>query len=778
MQENILSPFNFNYHNLNTIESQPHYRKKDNYLNNNDIQIPFTKENEFLLQEAQSSIDDIFGNLTNSSPNINIPDNINYIRKHNLIKTPKKYINKKLFLNNNSPFITNFNYDNSYQYKNRMFSPEYKNNSNNNLLRHTTDCNKKNKTIFKDYTSDNNIYYFHNKNKLSEYSLESNDNFETENSYFSLLQDLKEIKQKNIKNKNELTRFKNDFFKMEKILLKGVEEYFKTIKVNNIKQKQLEKELTEYKNKYNNLLFNNKNNNNNIIKEINEEKQKFEKELNDNKNNEIKVIKNKYENKMKEQNENIEQLNFEINALKLEKKNLLNQIKQQSIKNKMENINTNNIGNFKKNDLFKELEEKKNEIKVLKQKNFEILKKLENRPQKSPMKLNIQEETINKENNLKEDDYLNENKNLKITINILKSQNNNYMKEYFKYKEIAEKLTLEKKEILKERDIYKKKSAELFNEIKIIKMNNDRMNNIKIRNNILINNNLLIKSKANSFSKDKDKENNKDKEKEKEKSGFKNKIPFKRQGSLDVNHKRSKSVKTKFKLNKNKDNDSGNLTNRSNGNDNKNNSKNKKFDVLKFSTKIVNICIKGEKMNKNNELKNIIPNIKIKNIQQENNSNLEKAENKNLKSDKIDNLEMNNKINEDLLKEKEKNNELEKKYNTIIEKLKSEIKKKEQCITKYELEKQIAEKNKKKISDSNSHQINGLNELIKLLKDKNQKLNFENEKLRTKTDERIIELIKEINIKDKESSSLMHKINVLKKELNKNGIDIPNIDNE
>ena len=64
------------------------------------------------------------------------------------------------------------------------------------------------------------------------------------------------------------------------------------------------------------------------------------------------------------------------------------------------------------------------------------------------------------------------------------------------------------------------------------------------------------------------------------------------------------------------------------------------------------------------------------------------------------------------------------------------------------------------------------------MKDKNQKLNYENEKLRNKTDERIIELIKELNIKDKEISSLMQKINTLKKELNKNGIDIPNIDNE
>jgi len=90
---------------------------------------------------------------------------------------------------------------------------------------------------------------------------------------------------------------------------------------------------------------------------------------------------------------------------------------------------------------------------------------------------------------------------------------------------------LERKEILKERDIYKKKTAELFNEIKIIKMNNDRMNNIKIKNNILINNNLLIKSKTSSYSKEKDKV------KDKEKNSFKDKIPYKNMGSLNVNKK-------------------------------------------------------------------------------------------------------------------------------------------------------------------------------------------------------------------------------------------------
>ena len=92
------------------------------------------------------------------------------------------------------------------------------------------------------------------------------------------------------------------------------------------------------------------------------------------------------------------------------------------------------------------------------------------------------------------------------------------------------------------------------------------------------------------------------------------------------------------------------------------------------------------------------------------------------------------------------------------------------------MEKQIEEKNKKKISDSNSHQINGLNELIKLLKDKNQKLNIEIEKLKNKNDDRVIELVKELNMKDKEMSSLTGKINKLKKELINNGISTPNID--
>ena len=151
--------------------------------------------------------------------------------------------------------------------------------------------------------------------------------------------------------------------------------------------------------------------------------------------------------------------------------------------------------------------------------------------------------------------------------------------------------------------------------------------------------------------------------------------------NLDIiNFKRSKSEKNTIKLNKNKNlqsNIKGKIKIIKNSN-------NKKFPDLICQKKVIVINYKDEKEKNDNQNSN----------EKKNNSNFD--------------------------------NQIEKKYNIIIEKLKSEIKIKEQYITKYELEKQIAEKNRKAILDSNSYQINGLNELIKLLKDKNQKLNVEN----------------------------------------------------
>ena len=343
------------------------------------------------------------------------------------------------------------------------------------------------------------------------------------------------------------------------------------------------------------------------------------------------------------------------------------------------------------------------------------------------------------DSDLQSKDILSENKKLKKEILVLKSKSNNFIKLYFKYKEISEKLNTENKQLTKERDEYKKKKAELNNEIEIIKINNDRMNNIKIKNNILINSNLTIKNRMGSNSKEKNnkKENNNIKKIEimhkKDKNELKN---------IDYNITRNKSAKNKVRLHKNKFKDLP-IYNTNNKN-NLNNTNN--FNVCKE----IEINLIGKKIQNINDNKN---NNQINN-----------------------NINNNNNYNENDNYDKNKLEQDNKNKMVIIERLNTEIQKLKQCITKYQLEIQIAEKNKKNISDSNAYQINGLNELIKLLKEKNRKLNIENENLRNKTDERIIELVKELNIKENEMSSFIGKINILKKELNNNGINIPNID--
>ena len=725
-------PFNYYYNtNYNMNINSPKNVKKYNLLNvNNNIKGRrfYQIQNGRSQQEIQSSLDNDINNYTNKSPDINLYKNMNFFPKGKFHKTPKRVLSKKNLIK--SPILENYDFD--YEYSNSTTKLNEANLNNMKIKNFTKD----NELLL----NDNYIYI----NNTIDHNSQTGKNIQKKNIIYNVKNDIKKIKNNYNFIKNEIVRLKFEYNKMQNLLIKGVEKYVKTTKNNKNKMQILEKQLIEYKTKYNDLLNNNNNINENIskyiienrLKEIDEEKKKFEIELNNNKNKEIKELKDKYEEKMKEE---IENKDIEIIQLKLDKKKLLNQINQQHIKIKDESMNSNNENN--KIDLIKELEEKNNEIKVLKQKNFEYKKKLDiKNSSKNLIKINNSEENSNKENNLNEQkkdikEILLDNKNLRSELNILKSQKNNFMKQYFKYKEIAENLITDNKQLAKERDGYKKKKAELNNEIEIIKMNNDRMNNIKIKNNILINNNLLIKNKCNNNSKEKYTKVNKE--------------------ILDKTNERSKSAKYKINLNKNKTKEL-NTSNISNNTTNNAITINKKFLELKISNKINDINIIGIKKVINN---NVEQNVKG------NNSHIEEK-----------NANGGNGYG-DIQKEKEKNLEMEKKYNEIIEKLKSEIRKKDQSIAKYELEKQILEKKKKTVSDSNSYQINGLNEIIRLLKEKNQKLNVENEKLKNKSDERVIELVKELNIKQKEMSSLLHNINILKKELSNNGIDIPNLEN-
>ena len=706
---------------INNMNSPKNLKLYNNYYNTNDSNSPSLLQSQVIIDEMQSSIDSIINNLKNNSNGINIQTFPNYKNKSYIYKTPNNIPSKKIY--NNIPEITDYCYKTN-ENKN-IFNKE--NNTNNNLFRNYSDYKIKNRIIHK-----NDEYFNKMRNNINtEYNINNDNNYKNKNKIIdSIHRKLNLLKKNNYINKNEIMTFQKEYCEMKKFIIKGIETYLKVFNNNyNIKIKELEQNLNIYKNKYYRILNSNicpkEKNSKKII--INEEKEIiYNKNISETENNiDIQKLKNKYDIIIQQKNEKINDLNLEILKLNLEKKKLRHQKLKQYIE--ALNLNIKNICNNKKT---KEKAFKNDETNLLKHKSFDNKKKQNLKINKTPTKINASDNNTN----LSYDEILSENKKLKSQIIILQSKSNNFVKLYSKYKEISDKLYSENEKLVKERDEFKKKKAELNNEIEIIKINNDRMNNIKIKNNYLINNNLTIKSKINNF---KEKEND---------GGSYNKINVntkhnkenkennnQKQMQMQTYLKRSISVKNKIKLNKEniKDMPEKHVMNNLNV---------KKFSNLKNISKEIQIYFKAEK----------ISNINKENI----------------------NVELKNKINDIKLLEQENN-----KNKIIIDGLKSQIKKMEQTICKYELEKQIEEKKKKKISESNTYQINGLNELIKLLKDKNQKLNLEIEKLRNKNDDRVIDLVKELNLKDKEISSLIGKINKLKKELNNNGIPIPNIEN-
>ena len=481
------------------INSPRNIKLYNNYINDS----PSFIHSQNLLEEMQTSIDTILNNLRkNSQDNINLQKNTNFSHKPHLYKTPNNTFKKKIYDNNNTQII---NY-------------RYKNNEDNNLLKH----NNPNIILFRN-NSENKIknkllYNNNNLNKIinnlnSEFNINSNiDNIQNNKKLInSILRQIKILKKINYINKNEIIQFKKEYYEMGKIMIKGIQGYLKVFNNNfNLKIKELEKNLSEYKNKYYNLL-----NNNNYIKEDKQENNfntksqdiKYDKKISEAECNlindkEIQKLKNKYEMMLKQKSDEINELNLQILKLNLEKKKL----RHQKIKKHIEDMNLDIENNFNDKKI-KEIKFQKSELNLLKHKSFDIRKNPNLKIDKTPTK--IKDSDINITSNLSNNEILSENQKLKSEIVVLKSKSNNFIKLYFKYKEISDKLNSENKKLVKERDEYKKKKSELNNEIEIIKINNDRMNNIKIKNNILINNNLTIKNKIhNSIEKIKTIKNN------------------------------------------------------------------------------------------------------------------------------------------------------------------------------------------------------------------------------------------------------------------------------
>ena len=307
------------------INSPKNIKLNNNFNNNRSLSFKNINEvenSQVIIKEMQSSIDSIMNNLKNNSPDNDL--SIKYLNKKNshLYKTQTNIVTKTIYNNDNNNKTPNIL---DYRIKKNINKNivKLKNNLKIDIFRNYSDYKMNNRI-------NNNIINI-DKNKITLIN--------------NILQELKLIKNNNNINKKEIFLFKKDFYEMEKILIKGIMEYFKIInKKYNLKIKELEEELKNYKNKYYDLLKNSNYKENNpdniIIKKI--KGIVNDKNIDNIKDKEIKELKDKYEKIIEEKNEEINDLNFNIIKINLEKKKL----EHQKIKKHLENITNLKIENF------------------------------------------------------------------------------------------------------------------------------------------------------------------------------------------------------------------------------------------------------------------------------------------------------------------------------------------------------------------------------------------------------------------------------------------------
>ena len=300
---------------------------------------------------------------------------------------------------------------------------------------------------------------------------------------------------------------KNVFLKEKRKLNNNIILYIKKelkkLKINNNQNK---KEINEFYSFYSQLIQT-------IFSKILYYVKNFENGKMNNLKNEILILKSKLNSsntqgqKLNQENENFKQMinqyksekneNYNYNKI-IEEKNNNIFLLQQEIKSKENKIN----------DLTKEQEDQKKTIKnfqkIMKDvkitlKDYENLQKKEAEFQEILKKNDFSKDELN--NKIKE--LTEKNDKMKSQINIYQAQKRSLSKENEKNKCFIDSYKNNFDMITKEKDELKKEKEKLINEIKIIKKNNKRINNIKINNNIKIMNNTKLREKINTLNKEK-----------------------------------------------------------------------------------------------------------------------------------------------------------------------------------------------------------------------------------------------------------------------------------
>ena len=651
---NFNTPQNFSKNETSEMILSQTKASLNNFLSNLKKETPTTTNNTLIDYKNKNKPTKVIANNISQLPINKFKENMNFLNTDNRNLPNYKKVNNNTFnaLNNNN-MHTKFNNQNLNQ--NNAQRNNYKNTRNqiriykqidNDIMyeKNKTDFleNKKLNNFLNNYStgSDDNANYFVQNNnsvqraKNSDSNLYQNSRTKSEEKkdridskiVKNLTTNLRKLKIENIKNKSDVFTLKQIYNEMQNILLQEISRYSKLPKDINAKQLiDLQKELSDYENKYKILVESNK-------KSIEEKDAKI-KELST-QSNQLKEKNKNLEQKVKElteENKSVKLRLLENNTIMEKNKKLLSDIdsfKKEIKKLTKENQELNNtmlvkdITIEKYNEKIKELEAKLKEINdkeiisnELKEKEKEISSNNNSKYNQYELLL-LDYKKKNDELISKNEELMKENKNIKGQFNIMKSQKKYLTTEVNNNKQLIEDLKVNNEQLIKERDDYKIKNQKLLNEIEIIKLNNDRITNIKAN---VISNTDKLKNEINLLKKEKEFLGQRNDELQKrissiDKRTLRNKsTPGKNsEDNTTMNSIKNSNSKVKKFMNlsifKNKDfnfvlnnkSSSNNSKNDSNKNNNRSISKNKpkkvpkkpnKFTKLSISNKAVDICI-------------------------------------------------------------------------------------------------------------------------------------------------------------------------------------------
>ena len=460
------------YNTLNVDLISPYEKliKQNGLLNNNNIKKSMSKRansSKSIFHKINASVIDnnsIYNNLNNVSNSFYDNNNGEFRKNNSMICNDNIAINSVKAKLRKQNSINNINNGNNYSYN--YSNNQYSVNGNSKKYFQNNKVNFPIKLINNKNIIKNKKYKNIMKIPKQNKSQTFNNNINNKAKYLNSLRNIKNIliniKKENKQNKNEIKNIYKYYTILSEQIQNKIQIFLQKYSGNNLFLRQKEKE------KYNELM----------------EKYKLKEEELEEKNNKIFLLEN---------------------DLSIKEEKLIQLINKEEEYKKT-------IYQFKK--IMKDVKIALSNYEFMKEKQTELNNILKN--------FNLSNAELN--NKTKE---LNEkNEKMKKDMALIKTKKKSLSKENEKNKSLIDLYKTNYDNVLKEKEKLKKENLKLTNEIKIIKINNEKMNNIKVNNNIKLQKNLKLEEEINNLAKEKKELENKYKnlQKASEDNGRRNKI--------------------------------------------------------------------------------------------------------------------------------------------------------------------------------------------------------------------------------------------------------------